>query len=209
MKEFWKSLKSGMMLSGLVSLCLGVVLLLFPTLLAGALSLVLGTVLCLVGIVEIVAVFVRPNGLLSVGRMIPGILSLGVGLVFLLKRETFMELIWILLGIAVLIDAVYKLQYAFELKAVGAGNWWINLVLSLLSLVFAVLLILDPVAIADQMTRLAGGLIVANGVFDLSCVVVMSYYAARIRSVGTVVIRDGEENEIAEEDEESSSIVKK
>ena len=120
-----------------------------------------------------------------------------------------MELIWILLGIAVLIDAVYKLQYAFELKAVGAGNWWINLVLSLLSLVFAVLLILDPVAIADQMTRLAGGLIVANGVFDLSCVVVMSYYAARIRSVGTVVIRDGEENEIAEEDEESSSIVKK
>lgn len=205
MKEFWKNLKSGMVLGGLASLCLGVVLLVFPQVLAGALSLVLGVVLCLVGIVEIVAVFVRPNGLLSVGRMIPGILSLGVGLVFLLKRETFMELIWILLGIAVLIDAVYKLQYAFELKAVGAGNWWINLVLSLISLVFAILLILDPIAMADKMTRLAGGLIVANGVFDLACVVVMSYYAARIRSVGTVVIRDGEDKE----DEESSFLVKK
>ena len=195
MKEFFKNLKSGMMLSGLVSFVIGLILLIKPQILTGALSLILGGGLCLFGIVEIVTVFARPNGLLSVGRMIPGILSLAVGLVFLLKPETFLSLIWVLMGIAVLIDAVYKLQYAFELKAGKISKWWVNLLFALFTLVFGVILILDPLGAGDTMTRIAGALLLVNGLFDLTTVGMMSAFAKKMREVSAVFITDAEEKE--------------
>ena len=83
MKNFFKSLKPGILTTGLVSLILGLVLILLPQVVEGALRYLLGGGLALFGLLEVVSVFARPNGLLSVGRMIPGILCLAVGLVFL------------------------------------------------------------------------------------------------------------------------------
>lgn len=204
MKKFFKSLKLGMMFSGLFSVAVGILLLLKPGILTGALSLVLGGGLLVFGIAEIVSVFARPNGLLSVGRMIPGILCVAVGLVFLLKPETFLGLIWVLMGIAVLIDAVYKLQYAFELKAASVSKWWINLLFSLFTLVFGVVLILDPMGGGESMIRLAGALLLVNGLFDLSTVGMMSAFSAKIKQVATVLITDSDQDGALEEAENES-----
>ena len=181
------------MLSGLLSLCAGILLTVKPGILTGVLSFVLGGGLCLFGIFAIVSVFAKPNGLLSVGRMVPGIISLAVGLVFMLKPETFLGLVWVMIGIAVLIDAVYKLQYAFELKAGKISKWWINLLFALFTLVFGVILILDPVGSGETMTRIAGILLLVNGVFDFATVGVMSAFADKMREIGAVLITDAEE----------------
>ncbi|MBQ4036575.1 MAG: DUF308 domain-containing protein [Clostridia bacterium] len=178
MKKFLKSLKPGMLFTGLVSLVLGVVLLAVPGVVEGALRFILGGGLALFGVLEIVSVFARPNGLLSVGRMIPGILALAVGLVFLFKFDTFVSLLWTLVGIAVLIDGVYKLQYAFELKAAQNKNWWVNLIWSLIALIFAALLIVEPFGVATAMARFTGILLLANGIFDL---VTLFHVSAHVR----------------------------
>jgi len=143
MKEFLKSLKPGLLLTGILSIVLGVVLIANPGIIQSALRFVLGGGLALFGLLEVVSVFVRPNGLMSVGRMVPGILCLAVGLVFIFRFDTFVALLWILIGIAILIDAVYKLQYAFALKAAKEKNWWINLLISLATMIFAVVLMIE------------------------------------------------------------------
>ena len=124
MKDFLKALKKGMLLGGICSVVLGLVLILFPGIVENSLRFFLGGGLFLFGLLEVVFVFAKPNGLLSVGRMIPGILSLAVGLVFLFRFDTFVSLFWILVGLVVLVDGVYKLQYAFELKTALVKNWW-------------------------------------------------------------------------------------
>lgn len=191
MKKFFKNLKAGMVFTGVVSFVLGLVLICLPGVVETALRYFLGGSLCLFGLLEIVFVFVRPNGLLSVGRMLPGILSLAVGFVFLYRFETFFDLIWVLVGIAVLIDAVYKLQYAFELKAGGYGNWWINLLCGFAALVFAMVLIITDAEL-KFMTVLTGWLLVANSVFDFVTVVFMSLAADRLKGLAVVEIRDAE-----------------
>jgi len=196
MKNFWKNLKSGMLFSGVFSFVLGLVLMIIPDILTGALSLILAGGLTLFGLLEIVFVFVRPNGLLSVGRMIPGILCLTIGLVFFFRPETFLSIIWILMGIAVLIDSVYKLQYAFELKAKDGKNWWMNLLSALIALIFAVVLIVAPFEAARSMTVLAGALLCANGLFDLATVVMMSISKGRESAVAPVYITNVEEREV-------------
>lgn len=193
MKEFFKSLKPGLLLTGLVSVALGLVLIIIPDIVGTTLRFVLGGGLTVFGILEIVSVFVRPNGILSVGRMIPGILSLAVGLVFLFKAATFLELLWTMVGIAVLIDSVYKLQYAFELKAARIATWWINLLVSLFAMVFAAVLMIEPFGVQNAMATLTGALLLANGIFDLISLGLMSANAKRLALIATVTVSDVEE----------------
>jgi uncharacterized membrane protein HdeD (DUF308 family) len=195
MKQFFKNLKVGMLLSGLISIALGLVMICLPEIVETTLRFVLGGGLTLFGILEIVFVFVKPNGLLSAGRIIPGVLSLAVGLVFLFRFDTFVSLLWILLGISILTDGIYKLQYAFELKAAAVKNWWINLLISFSSLLMAAVLMIQPFDLQNAMTVFAGILLAVNGVFDVVCTVLMSVYAKRMQGVATTLIQDAEENE--------------
>ena len=195
MKQFFKNLKVGMLLSGLISIALGLVMICLPEIVETTLRFVLGGGLTLFGILEIVFVFVKPNGLLSAGRIIPGVLFLAVGLVFLFRFDTFVSLLWILLGISILTDGIYKLQYAFELKAAEVKNWWINLLISFSSLLMAAVLMIQPFDLQNAMTVFAGILLAVNGVFDVVCTVLMSVYAKRMRGVATILIQDAEENE--------------
>lgn len=191
MKEFFKSLKPGLLLTGIFSLVLGVILLVFPDVVEGALRWVLGGGLALFGLLEVVSVFVRPNGIQSVGRMIPGILCVAVGIVFLFRFETFVSLLWTLIGIAVLIDAVYKIQYAFELKAAKAKNWWVNLLFSLAALIFAAVLMMEPIKTGEGMIILTGIFLLVNGIFDVVCLSYMSHQTRHgIVPVATVEIQD-------------------
>ena len=195
MKQFFKNLKVGMLLSGLISIALGLVMICLPEIVETTLRFVLGGGLTLFGILEIVFVFVKPNGLLSAGRIIPGVLSLAVGLVFLFRFDTFVSLLWILLGISILTDGIYKLQYAFELKAAAVKNWWINLLISFSSLLMAAVLMIQPFDLQNAMTVFAGILLAVNGFFDVLCTVLMSVYAKRMQGVATTLIQDAEENE--------------
>ncbi len=195
MKQFFKNLKAGMLLSGVISIILGLVMICLPEIVETTLRFVFGGGLTLFGALEIVFVFVKPNGLLSAGRIIPGVLSLAVGLVFLFRFDTFVSLLWILLGISILTDGIYKLQYAFELKAAEVKNWWINLLISLASLLMAAVLMIQPFNLQNAMTVFAGVLLAVNGIFDILCTVLMSVYAKRMRGVATALIQDAEEEE--------------
>lgn len=195
MKQFFKNLKAGMLLSGVISIILGLVMICLPEIVETTLRFVFGGGLTLFGALEIVFVFVKPNGLLSAGRIIPGVLSLAVGLVFLFRFDTFVSLLWILLGISILTDGIYKLQYAFELKAAEVKNWWINLLISLASLLMAAVLMIQPFNLQNAMTVFAGVLLAVNGFFDILCTVLMSVYAKRMRGVATALIQDAEEEE--------------
>jgi len=196
MKEFFKNLKKGMLLSALVSLALGLVMILMPGVVQTSLRFFLGGGLTLFGLIEIVSVFIQPSGLLSAGRMIPGILSLAVGLVFLFRYDTFVSLLWVLMGIAILIDAVYKLQYAFELKQAAVGNWWIHLLTAISSLILAGLLMIQPFSVENAMTVFAGIVLLVNALFDLVLIVMMSLKANLLKNTATVVIVDADQTGI-------------
>jgi len=191
-KLFFKYLKLGMILSGILSLVLGFVMIFSPDVENNALRFVFGGGLALFGGVEIVVAFAKPKGLLAVGDIIPGVLSLAVGLVFLFRFDTFLSLLWILLGVAMLIDAIYKLQYAFELKTVEVKFWWVLLLLSLATLIMAAVLMIQPFKETQSMAVFTGVLLAVNGVFDLTCVIFFSVHAKNLIAVKEVLAENGD-----------------
>jgi uncharacterized membrane protein HdeD (DUF308 family) len=181
-----------MMLSGVISLVLGIVMMLSPDVENNALRFVFGGGLALFGAVEIAVVFAKPKGLLSVGGIIPGVLSLAVGLVFLFRFDTFVILLWIMIGVAMLIDAIYKLQYSFELKTAEVESWWVLLLISLATLIMAAVLMIQPFQEQKSMGIFAGVILAVNGLFDWTVVVFTTVFAKKLIAVKEALKEEGE-----------------
>lgn len=191
MIDFFKSLKKTMLLSALVCIVLGIVMIANPGFVQNVISWICGGVLTLFGLTEVVAVFVKPGKYSSFSRIIPGILALAVGLVFLFRSEEIFSLLWMFIGLAVLIDAVYKLQYAFELKAAEVKVWWVTLLVALATLLLAVVLIAAPVdAAAEAMFILTGAILLTNGIFDLATSIFFGVSARKLSRTAIGVIYD-------------------
>lgn len=195
MKDFFKKLKVGMLTSGLLSLILGIIMVATPEGANNFLRYILGGGLALFGVFEIVSVFVKPNGLFTIGRIVPGVLSLTVGLLLLLRYNVVGILLWTLLGISILIDGIYKMQYAFELKAANIKKWWVNFLVALVSLIMAAVLMIEPFEAAKGMTVFAGILLIFNGLFDLFSIGMMMTSSKQLDSTSVVVITDADKKD--------------
>lgn len=194
MKEFWKSLRKGVLLTSLLSIALGVWMIARPQMLENVLQYLLGGALTVFGLFEIAATFVQSRTTLGAGRLVPGVLCLAVGLVFLFRFSVFADLIWVIVGIALLVDAVYKLQYAFELKYALVRTWWLDLVASLVTFLFAVLTIMNPFAARTTTTVVVGILLVISGLTDVMSFLLLALYRKSLKNVSTVVITDATED---------------
>ena len=194
MKEFWKSLRKGVLLTSLLSIALGVWMIACPQMLENVLQYLLGGALTVFGLFEIAATFVQGRTTLGAGRLVPGVLCLAVGLVFLFRFSVFADLIWVIVGIALLVDAVYKLQYAFELKYALVRTWWLDLVAALVTFLFAVLTIMNPFAARTTTTVVVGILLVISGLTDVMSFLLLALYRKSLKNVSTVVITDATED---------------
>ena len=95
MKDFWKSLRKGVLLTSLLSIALGVWMIARPQMLENVLQYLLGGALTVFGLFEIAAAFVQRRTTLGAGRLVPGVLCLAVGLVFLFRFSVFADLLFI------------------------------------------------------------------------------------------------------------------
>lgn len=190
MKDFLKALKWGLCFGGLAFLVFGVVLIAFPEWVERIACYILGAALSVFGLVEIITVFTKKEGVFSAARIVPGILALAVGLAFLFRSALLFEILWFFIGLIVLVDGVYKMQYSFELKNAGVPYWFVNFAFSLASLILAVVLMLRPMEATLAMIRLAGWILAVNGIFDLAEAGMLAKNAKTMQRIATVVIED-------------------
>ena len=188
MVNFLKGMKKTMMLAGLACVVVGILILAISGFVADVIPWILGILLILFGLVEIVAVFVKPGKYVAVSRMVPGILALAVGLVFLLKDANARNtLLWTFVGLVILVDAIYKLQYAFELKAAQVKVWWSALLLALATLVLAIVVIVLDVKAATAVVTVSAIMIILNGVFDIAASAVFGVFGKDVSRAVTAV----------------------
>lgn len=195
MNAFWKSLKKGLLLTSLLSIALGIWMIARPQMVENVLQYLLGGALTVFGLFEIVFAIAQNRTLIGAQRLVPGVLCLAVGLVFLFRFSVFADLIWVIVGIALLVDAVYKLQYAFELKYALVRTWWLDVVAALVTLLFAVLTIMNPFAARATTTVVVGILLVISGLADSMSFVLLVANRKALKNTSVVVISDAQEGE--------------
>lgn len=168
MKEFFKSMKISFILASILYIAFGVVLLIWPNTTRDIICFAFGAVLLVYGVITIISFFVHDSRLGAFRfELILGVISSGVGILFLLKPELVSSVLPVVLGIYIVIDALLNVKRALELKGLGYAHWPVVLGLSLVSVVLGAFILLRPAFITDVIIMVIGGVLIYNGISDL------------------------------------------
>ena len=96
-----------------------------------------------------------------------GIACLLLGLFLIFKVDLVVSLLAAVIGVAVIIDSVLRLQISLNLRYFGSAYWVILLVTALVTLGLGILLLFNPFTAVRVATIVAGVLLLLDGGFTL------------------------------------------
>ena len=168
-------MKKGFLLSALALMLLGLALLLWPEASLRLVCYLFGAVILVKGLLSIWG-YVRAEErfFFDYFGLVFGIAASALGVFLLLQPDTVVSVLPILVGIYVIVDAVVRLQSAFELRAMGYGRWWGFLILAGLSVALGVLMVVNPFETVQLLVMAIGVILLVEGALSL----ISAVYAA-------------------------------
>ncbi len=193
--NYIKSLKVNYSLSALICVILGIVLLIWPGQSTQVVCMILGIVLGGFGILQIILYLAtREKTMVSHSMMMLGIVLAVIGVWIVLKPDTIIKAIPMIVGILIVIHGLHNAVQAIDLKKMQYDNWWVALLLSLLTIVLGVVLICNPFTVMDTVVRLIGAFLIYDGLSDmwiLSRLFKTKKNREKIIDADAVIIEDG------------------
>ena len=167
--NYIKSLKVNYSLSAVICVILGIVLLVWPGQSTQVVCMVLGIVLGGFGLIQIILYLAtKEKTMVSHSMMMLGVVLAVIGGWIVLKPETIIKAVPMIVGILIVIHGFHNAVQAIDLKKMQYDNWWVALLLSLLTVALGVVLICNPFTIVDTVVRIIGAFLVYDGLSDMS-----------------------------------------
>ena len=187
-----KKIKWNVIISSVIYVALGVILLLWPEKMARNICYVIGVIAVAVGIVNLID-YIRKDYPVDAYRynLVYGLVSILFGVFVFVKVDTVVSIIPFLLGFAVTISGLLKLQNAVDLVRMKYKGWGAVMIVSVLNIAFGVVLIMNPFDSAMVLFICIGIGMIYSGVSDLIATIMLS---RSIKSVGRELQKANEEN---------------
>jgi uncharacterized membrane protein HdeD (DUF308 family) len=152
----------------LVTLVMGIVVIAWPQLVLIAVLYVVGAIFLVIGMVQI-ALYVRARSIgLPAGLSLAwGIISILIGAVFIFCHAALIPFFAVVIGIALMVDAVVKLQRGFDLKLSGVSYWWTVTISAVIMFILSVVLMFEPWGFTEMAIRFMGIVIVIDAAMNL------------------------------------------
>lgn len=174
-----KRKKSGVA-TAVISLIIGAVLLMRPESSILWMCTAIGALILGVGVINLVSYF-KGTGILSFFHLnlIIGVILSIMGLWMVLKPESVVSAVQYVFGAIILVRALIDLQAAISLSRAG-GNAKFAFIACAITLVFGLLILLDPFKSLALLVRIIGAVLVFNGVNDLYLIFSLSNIDAAV-----------------------------
>ena len=164
-----KPFRKALLITSVVYLVIGLILIIWPDAARQIIIYAIGAAALLYGGYRIVDFFVRKehlSGTVQLGVAL-GIGCLLLGLFLIFKVDLVVSLLAAIIGVAVIVDSVLRLQIALNLRHFGGRNRLVLLVTALVTLGFGCLLLFNPFTVVKVATVVAGVLLLIDGGFTL------------------------------------------
>ena len=164
-----KPFQKTMLITSVVYLAIGLILIVWPDAARQIIIYAIGAAALLYGGYRIVDFFVRKehlSGTVQLGVAL-GIACILTGLFLIFKVDLVVALLAAIIGVAVIIDSVLRLQISLNLRYFGSAYWVILLVTALVTLGLGILLLFNPFTAVRVATIVAGVLMLLDGGFTL------------------------------------------
>lgn len=167
MKNFLKNIKRNTILAFAGFVIIGILLIIFPGIIADIAGYIVGALLIGFGVTKIISYF-SPDGVkTSVFGMIIGIISSLAGIYIITRPWVIANFFVSIFGIIILINGTTKIRNAMNMKRMGIKKRWSTLIPGAVSALLGVIFIISPAIAHNIMMRLLGGALIFEGLSDL------------------------------------------
>lgn len=164
---------------GLLMAMAGVALLMMPELTTLLLAQAAAGVLAAAGLVFVIVYFVRRRSNTIGYDLVKAAVLIGGGVLIYLHVKEVSSVIYMALGLLILICGILIAQRSIDQRHFGGSVWILFLIIALLSIIDAVLIILNPFKSAIWLLRLIAGGLVFAGAFLIITAFVVGYSVSR------------------------------
>ena len=173
--------KSGMMLMSIAYIVVGMMLLVMPETSLLWICNIFGVVVLITGIVCLIQYArIRGTGFTAPFMLVGGVITAGLGIFTLAKPQVVASFLPVVFGIFIIVDGLSRLGTAIDLAKRKGQNWWVLLLLSIVSVALGALLVLHPFGAAVSVVMVCGILLIVEGALNLGCVL---YAAMELRTL--------------------------
>lgn len=163
-----RAAKTGYIVMSIVFCVVGVLFIALPARSAVMIGRVLGAAMAAFGVVKLVGYFSRDLYRLAFQYDLEfGILLIALGVIVLLRTNGVMDFICIAAGVSILADGLFKIQIAIDARRFGIRDWWLILILAVVTGGVGLLLVFRPWESVQVLTALLGAALLAEGVLNL------------------------------------------
>ncbi len=167
-----KIAKIGYIIMSLLFCIVGAVFIISPEISTFIIGVAVGAALLVFGMVKLIGYFSKDLFRLAFQYDLEfGIFLLILGIIVLINPKNLMNFICIALGIAILLDGLFKIRIALDSKKFGIGSWWAILVIAIITSAAGTALIFDSASGAGLLTVLLGIALLAEGILNLYTVI--------------------------------------
>ena len=163
-----RAAKIGYIILSAIFCGLGILLMADPRMSVALIGDIVGIVLVAFGIIKLVGYFSKDLYRLAFQFDLAfGILLIAMGLVLLIKPESAMNLICMILGIEIIADGLFKVQTSLDARRFGLNTWWLILSLAIIAGAIGAVLIFYPSESVRALTWVLGLSLLVEGVLNL------------------------------------------
>ena len=141
----------------IVYFVLGLLMVIFPETINDIINYIIGGLLMLFGIDYIVR-YLSNNKVTTYSKysLTVGIVPIICGVFLICNPEVLVSIIPFVAGMIILMDAFEKLKHAIDLKKMKYDEWWVDLIVAILFIVFCIIVIMNPFDAAKLLIRILG-----------------------------------------------------
>lgn len=159
---------TGVVLSSLLFILLGLVLLLWPDIASTIVCYSLGVLILVFAVFRIISFFTDKKIYFIFNLdLIVGLVAAGIGIFMLLRPDIVISILPFIIGLVLIFSSILDFQKTFLLREYGNKRWISSMVFTCLKLAFGIFMLAAPLFIAETLVRLIGIGLIYNGLSEL------------------------------------------
>ncbi len=160
--------KIGYVTMSVILCAIGVLFIVLPEQSVEVLGMICGISMIVFGLIKIVGYLSKDLFRLAFQYDLEfGIILIVIGVIMLLHPESLVNFISISLGILILADGLFKIRIARDSKAFGIRQWWLIMILAIVSCACGFFLLVRPSDAAIFLSAVIGAALLCEGVLNL------------------------------------------
>ena len=172
---------------------LGVVMIIHPNVTLTTMSKILAVYVIIRGVCKVIIHFKESDIYLPYDPLMPGIVSIIMGLILFTHPNYIETLVGILVGIWIVIESINDINISWKLRSTDAP-WLITLILGIVSLIAGIILLINPAESAEAVMIWSGIILLINSITSCVDKFIFKKYVKEIKKTAKEIIKTIEEN---------------